>query len=650
MNRNKPICLASKWKSPYSVLAAVLLVLLFLVSVYIATKKVPARAPEESLTAQPSQNSPSAQDGKGKAVVIPNRDVVVSFPGTWKLVFTVAETGIAMGGGVAFHISPFWGWTPPQNHSPTVPGYVTVSCSNRKADLDILTDRGNNYVIARTTNMELVSGDKITVIYGDTQGGKNPGARARADRYAEQGERFFIKVDGDGDGRFFAIKQHPAINILPGPASRLIVTAPSMAAEGVPFNIKVAAVDRMDNWVRSYKGRVTITSSPEGATFKTKPIDPRIRSFECTIPKGGPYQFFVHDSDNNLSGVSNPVLCKKQLPRFKLFWADLHGHSLLSDGTGTAEDYFHYARLVSGLDAAALTDHDAWGFEALDEHEEIWSFIKKTANRFYEPGRFVTFMGYEWTNWTYGHKHVLFLDEPAPLYSFRDPMSNSPDKLWKLLKSCRAMTISHHVGGGPIATDWNFHDPEMEPVVEVCSIHGNSEYPGAPSCIYRPQNGSFVRDALSRGYKLGIVAGGDTHNGHPGMGEPFAPTGGVMAFYAEELTREALWDALKKRRVYGTSGDRIIVDFKINGHWMGETVKGEQNSEREIYIRVVGTDRLKHVEIVKNNEQFKSWKENSALCEHAVKDRERSAKRDFYYLRVIQENGQMAWSSPIWFE
>jgi hypothetical protein len=190
----------------------------------------------------------------------------------------------------------------------------------------------------------------------------------------------------------------------------------------------------------------------------------------------------------------------------------------------------------------------------------------------------------------------------------------------------------------------------MEPVVEVCSIHGNSEYLGAPFCIYRPQNGSFVRDALSRGYKLGIVAGGDTHNGHPGMGEPFAPTGGVMAFYAEQLTRETLWNALKKRRVYGTSGDRIIVDFKINGHWMGETVKEGQNTEREIYIKVFGTDRLKHVEIVKNNEQFKSWEENRAWCEHVVKDIKRSAKRDFYYLRVIQENGQMAWSSPIWFE
>ncbi len=597
-----------------------------------------------------TRRAASPQDGKGTAVVIPDQDATVSSHGTWKLIFTVAETGIAKGGGVAFHISPFWGWTPPQNYSPAMPGYVTAACSKKNARIQVVTNRQNSYIVVRTEKTELSADDTITIIYGDTQDGQYPQAQAQVDRYAEHQERFFVKVDGDGDGHFFAINQHPSINIIAGPPSRLIVSAPSLVATDAPFTVTVAAVDRMDNWVQSYRGNPAITSSPENAHFAPMQGDHRIASFTCTIPHEGTYQLFARDKHNKISGASHPVIADKQLPDLNIFWGDLHGHSRLSDGTGTPEDYFQYARFVAGLDAAALTDHDAWGFDALDEHPQIWPFIKETTNRFHIPHTFVTFIGYEWTNWTYGHKHVLFLDEPAPLYSYRNPESDSPDKLWGLLKSCNAITISHHIGGGPIGTDWNFYDAEMEPVVEVCSIHGNSEFLGCPASIYKPQEGSFLRDALARGYTLGIIASGDTHNGHPGQGEPLAATGGVMAFYAEQLTREALWDALKKRRVYGTSGARIIVDFKINGKWMGTIARAADNVKRELYLKVTGTDKLQQVEIIKNNASLKIWEENTSSCEHLFTDNTTSAKGDFYYLRIVQADKHIAWSSPVWFK
>ena len=198
--------------------------------------------------------------------------------------------------------------------------------------------------------------------------------------------------------------------------------------------------------------------------------------------------------------------------------------------------------------------------------------------------------------------HVIFKDNKSPLLSSSNPAYNNPDKLWKALKTHNAITIPHHPGGGPIATDWNYYNPDFMPLVEICSIHGNSESLDSPSCIYKPQKGSFVRDALARGYKLGIIASGDTHNGHPGMGTPTLPTGGLIAFYATELTRDYIWDALKKRRVYGTSGKRIILDFKINNHLMGEIIKQNKNTPKKIEIKITGTDRLKLVEVIINNQ------------------------------------------------
>ncbi|MGH9337934.1 MAG: DUF3604 domain-containing protein, partial [Vicinamibacteria bacterium] len=97
---------------------------------------------------------------------------------------------------------------------------------------------------------------------------------------------------------------------------------------------------------------------------------------------------------------------RESIPR--ILWGDLHGHSQLSDGTGTPEDFFLYARDVAALDVVALTDHDHWGMVFLDANPGLWKTIEETARRFDEPGRFVALLGYEWTSWIHGHRHVLY--------------------------------------------------------------------------------------------------------------------------------------------------------------------------------------------------------------------------------------------------
>ena len=41
----------------------------------------------------------------------------------------------------------------------------------------------------------------------------------------------------------------------------------------------------------------------------------------------------------------------------------------------------------------------------------------------------------------------------------------------------------------------------------------------------------------------------------------FAVHGGITCVYANELTRHSVWSAVKKRRVYGTTGERIQPPF-----------------------------------------------------------------------------------------
>ena len=588
-------------------------------------------------------------DGLGTATITPTDDVKAGTSHTWKITYIASEKGIATGGGIVFQISPFWGWTPPQNRSPQQPGFVNIICSNNKIKPDIEVNSKNRYVLVRLNDQPLKGGEQVTLVYGDTQGKFN-NAKSRSDIYAENDERFVVKVDGNGDGYFAPIKTHPKINILPNTAKIFHVAAPSYVMLHKPFKVSTAALDYGDNWVKTFKQNINLTSSPEGIRCREILPENKERLFECTAEIEDSYFIIAKNDNNSLSGVSNPVISSETEPALNLYWGDLHGHSNLSDGTGTPDNYFNYARFAAGLDVAVLTDHDAWGFDRLDENPEIWTFIKNRSEAHHKNFEFITFSGYEYTNWISGHMHVIFKDRKSPLLSSSNPAYNNPDKLWKALKTHNAITIPHHPGGGPIATDWNYYNPDFMPLVEICSIHGNSESLDSPSCIYRPQKGSFVRDALARGYKLGIIASGDTHNGHPGMGTPTLPTGGLIAFYATELTRDSIWDALQKRRVYGTSGKRIILDFKINDHPMGEIIKQNKNTPKKIEIKITGTDRLKLVEVIKNNQSLKKYSWTDPSFSASFIDKSESSSDDYYYLRVVQQDNHMAWSSPIWIQ
>jgi len=66
-----------------------------------------------------------------------------------------------------------------------------------------------------------------------------------------------------------------------------------------------------------------------------------------------------------------------------------------------------------------------------------------------------------------------------------------------------------------------------------------------------------VKPTVSFDFDFGFTAGGE----HEGVG--------VTGVYATDLTREAIFEALRERRTYGTTGDRIIVDWRLDGHPMG---------------------------------------------------------------------------------
>ena len=599
----------------------------------------------------------SAQDGGGSVTVEP-ASVRSRRPCTLTFTYTVGNKGIATGGGVLCYVTRYWRWAPPQSLNPRGRGYCTVTCSNADVELAIETDPQSQTILAHVAKGTLQAGDRLTFVYGDTSGGSHTEARGTADDFAEREERFFFKVDGDGDGWFAPVAEQPRFEVLAGEAARLMVFGPSRASVGESFELRVSVLDAVGNLAESFVGEVdilcdaTTLETPRQVTFQT--ADRGSVGVRAVAKKSGITRAAAQDKSQHLFGaVSNVMVFHDHGEEtLRLYWADLQIHGNLSDGTGIPADIYRYARDVARLDAAALTEHDHWGYLPLDETDRAWQRCLAASRKFNDPGRFVAFPGYEWTSWTFGHQHVLFLrEQEAVVRAWNNTDFDHPLELWKALKGSNSITIPHHPGGGPIPVCWKYYDRVRQPVVEIASVHGVSERMGQPGCIYSPEESGMAQSALARGHRLGFIGGGDTHDGHPGLGSPGMPPPGLAGIYAKELTREALFEALRARRVYATNGCRAILRFHSGSVPMGGVIKLKEPGERRRFdVVVVGDGPVASVTIVKNNVDTATFDGGGLLVSHTWKDPAPARAGDYYYARIAQTDGGWIWSSPIWVE
>jgi hypothetical protein len=573
----------------------------------------------------------------------------------FRLEYEAGPLGIAVGGTLHLQVSPFWGWSEIQIERSDLAGYTTFSTDAEGVELAALPIDNPYLLPIEIRGRALREGERVTFVYGAGE------RKAQVDRFAERDERFWFHVDGDGDGVRGIVADSPRIDVSPGPSAQLVLTLPATSRPGDTVTLTAALLDRSGSAWGSDAATLRFEDPPASLrlpeTVRFEPQDRGVRKIDVGVVGDGVQRVKARaqraDGGAAFDAESNPMLVLADAPR--LLFADLHGHTNWSDGTGVPEDYFRYARDVAALDVVALTDHDHWGTPFLDASPARWQEIERLTEAFHAPGRFVTVLGFEWTNWTYGHRHVLYFDGPGPVLSSADPKAETPTQLWDALRGRRALTFAHHSAGGPVATDWSFApDPVLEPITEIASVHGSSEAPDSPMPIYGAIPGNWVRDQLVRGYRLGFVGSGDSHDGHPGLPQLAAPTGGLAAIWSEP-TREGVLDALRARRVYATNGPRIVLRASLAGHRIGEAVAATELAQAaaegrsvELTVQVVAPSPLARIEVIHGREVVQRRDVESRreiLVSWAVPELRAG---DFIYVRAVQENGGAAWSSP-WF-
>ena len=242
------------------------------------------------------------------------------------------------------------------------------------------------------------------------------------------------------------------------------------------------------------------------------------------------------------------------------YWGDMHGQSGESIGLTTTEQYFDFARDKAFLDA---TGHQANDFQI---NNAFCAHLQELTAAYNDEGTFVTLPGYEWSGNTAvgGDRNVYFRTEGRPirrsshalLTDRSDLDTDAPDanRLFDALASEDCVVYAHV--GGRYADIAYAHSPTLETAMEIHSAWGTFEW--------------LLTDGFPLGHRCGVVCNSDGHKGRPGASYPGAATfgayGGLSCFYAEELTRDGLFDCLRRRHHYGTTGTRLHLDVRAEFH------------------------------------------------------------------------------------
>jgi hypothetical protein len=360
---------------------------------------------------------------------------------------------------------------------------------------------------------------------------------------------------------------------------------------------------------------------------------------------------------------------------FNAYFGDVHVHSHHShdarDSGGSITAICTLAKEQSQF--IALADHDGY------LSDERWRDMKAELLRCEEPGRFAVLFGYEWTSFFYGQINVYSSSPELPLFRSTDVEYDSPPKLWRALESWGGpfFCAYHHTTRPGMSVAWELCDDKYMPVMEICSGWGDSEAYG--TALQKPGMfvpGTSAQDALARGLTLGFVGGGDIHDlTRPG-------TRGITGVAAGELTREAVFEAIRDRRCWATSNAHIKLDFKVNGRRMGRITRFNPYLQDVLYpleitFEVEGTAPLASVEVATNSGVI-LYSRTGAEMGHASKFSDQlklpniargapggatlSCSGRWFYLRVIQapqneKNSaesrgpyrirETAWSSPV---
>lgn len=507
-----------------------------------------------------------------------------------RLTYRAGRAGIDDSGGLRIVNRSASDSAPLQWQDPSAPNFLSVTSSNPAIRFDLRYGAKINTrpwvrgIQAMINGGYLRPGEEIRVDYRNW----------RIQTFRERSLEFKVLVDAFATYRFIELPHSPRIEVVPGKPARLVLVAPSRVVPGERFRLGIRIVDEWGNPCRQQSPRFRLdqVTGLTGLPDSVRLVNGAVRITGLKALSEGVIR--VGGRCGSLSAISNPVSVTAK-PSLGGYWADLHAQSEETIGTGTVEEYLAFARDYAFLDAVGHQGND---FQITNA---FWKRLNSATRRFTRAGRFLAFPGYEWSGNTHvgGDRNVIHVREGGPLlrssHALVDDLcdvktdARTADDLFRRLDP-RLTLVFAHVGGR--FADMAFHDETIERAVEIHSCWGTFEW--------------LLWDALRRGYRVGVVANSDGHKGRPGASHPgsghFTSYGGLTCILAPSLTRRAVFDAIRARHTYATTGARIGLEvlFVRNGRvlgMMGDVVRIVKGERAALRVSAQGTAPIDRIEL-----------------------------------------------------
>ena len=343
--------------------------------------------------------------------------------------------------------------------------------------------------------------------------------------------------------------------------------------------------------------------------------------------------------------------------KLKLYWGDLHCHSgLTGDAEGEPDEILFYGRGRAGLDVMVMQDNDDVHGRILTEGEYYMGVAHSQWAT--EEGKFVALPGYEWTQRTSdkgvprpdlsafeqsvpggypNHRTVIYPQAGGPIVRY-----------FEVEQDFGKMADAVHAAGGILNSQhpaFKISDHPAEANLEVTACWG----------IYIRSVPKRFHDELDKGIHRGFVGTSDSHRRNPGL------CGGLTGIWAEELTSEAILEALKEHRCFATNGSRIVVDSRAQGRMSDSVAKAGSGGTVGLSVYLRGTKPLTRVTLIGDGGTVKVFKGDGSAKEMKLEHKVEGLKpgRHWFYWEIEQEGtskqysgnistarGHWAWSSP----
>ncbi|MDP1879649.1 MAG: DUF3604 domain-containing protein [Parachlamydiaceae bacterium] len=523
----------------------------------------------------------------------------------------------------------------------------------------------------------LNAGDTIMIIIGskDLESPKKEKGGNRAQTTSQRRRPFLLYIDPTGKG-YFDEPEVFTMDVRGSKLSNLRILTPSFVVKNKRFDVVVRFEDEYGNLTNNAPEDTLIELSHEyiRENLNWKLFVPEtgfISLPNLYFNEEGIYTIKLTINNTKKEFCSSPIKCFSASER-QLFWGLLHGESDRFDSTENIENCLRHIR-----DDKAFNFFGVSPFESIEETpNDVWKQISQNITEFNEDERFNTFIGFQWAGEpkSEGVRVLVYNKDSKPILRKKELKSNTLKKIHKSFAPKEIISIPSFTMAKGAEYSFDQFDPDYERVVEIYNAWGSSEMskkegnsrPITSTNGYTEYAEGSIQKALARNCRFGFVAGGLDDRGIYGDlfesdQEQYSP--GLTAIIATAQTKEAMMEAIYQRSCYATTGERIIVGLYLAGVPMGKEISTAEKPglvmNRHLSGYVAGTTKLKTVEIIRNGKVIHSYQPNNYSLEFAYDDltplekvtistKDKKPPFAYYYLRVIQEDGHIAWSSPIW--